>query len=83
MGRPSTAFEDADMDQASLELVYRIEHRHKDGSWGEMVEDRAHHAPSDHDPERGWGLRRIFRCTSCDESATLIPSEEGSPPATR
>ena len=29
------------MDQARLELAYRIEHRHKDGSWGEMVEDRS------------------------------------------
>jgi hypothetical protein len=69
------------MDQARFDLAYKIEHRHKDGSWGEMIEDRAHHDPADHDPERGWGIRRIFRCTSCDESATLIPGEESSPPA--
>jgi hypothetical protein len=71
------------MDQAQFELRYRIEHRHKDGSWGEMVEDRSHHGPADHDPERGWGLRRIFRCTSCDEAVTLNPGEEASPPPPR
>ena len=71
------------MDQARLEFAYRIEHRHKDGSWGEMVEDRAHHDAADHDPERRWGLGRIFRCTSCDESVTLIPGEELTPPSQR
>ena len=70
------------MDQANLELMYRIEHRHKDGSWGEMVESRTHHDAADHDPERGWSRHRIFRCTSCVESATLIPGEEGSPAKT-
>lgn len=71
------------MDQTVFELRYRIEHRHKDGSWAEMVEDRSHHDAADHDPERGWGLRRIFRCASCEESATLIPGEEASPPPRR
>ena len=71
------------MDQSLFDLRYRIEHRHKDGSWGEMVEDRAHHSPSDHDPERAWGQRRIFRCTSCEEAATITPGEEGSPPSSR
>ena len=71
------------MNPASLEYIYRVEHRHKDGSWGEMVEDRSHHSPADHDPERGWGLRRIFRCTSCDEAVTLNPGEESSSPPDR
>jgi len=45
-----------------------------------MVEQSgAHHAPADHDPERSWGLRRIFRCQSCGDSMTLIEGEEGSP----
>jgi hypothetical protein len=64
-----------------VEMAYRIDHRHSDGSWGEMVEDRSHHSPANHDPERNWSLRRIFRCTSCEESVTLIPGEEGGPPA--
>jgi hypothetical protein len=64
-----------------LEVAYRIDHRHKDGSWGEMVEDASHHGPAEHDPERGWARGRIFRCTSCDESVTVVPGEEGGPPA--
>jgi hypothetical protein len=72
------------MDQARLaEIALRIEHRHDDGTWGEMREHRGHHAPSDHDPERGWNLRRIFRCTSCSESLTVVPGEEGGPPPER
>jgi hypothetical protein len=67
----------------SFEILYRIEHRHSDGRWGDMVEDRAHHDSAQHDPERGWNLRRIFRCTSCEESLTLIPGEEGGPAAER
>ena len=39
-----------------------IEHRHEDGSWSEMVEERRPHDAADHDAERSWGLRRIFRC---------------------
>jgi hypothetical protein len=44
-----------------------------------MVEDRSHHSPADHDPERGWrdGLR--FRCTSCNESVTIRPEEPDLP----
>jgi hypothetical protein len=69
------------MDQARIELNYRVEHRHHDGSWGEMVEDRSrHHDSTAHDPERNWGLRRIFRCTSCDEAVTLIPGDAGAEP---
>jgi hypothetical protein len=69
------------MDQVRIiEMAYRVEHRHDDGSWGEMVEDRSHHDPADHDPERRWGIGRIFRCTSCEETVTLMPGEEGGPP---
>jgi hypothetical protein len=70
------------MDQARLDIVYRIEHRHKDGSWAEMREHREH-GSSDHDPERGWASRRIFRCLTCPESLTLTPGEEGGPPSDR
>ena len=63
-----------------LQEALRIEHRHKDGSWGEMVEDHEH-TSVDHDPERQWRLGRIFRCTSCDESLTVVPGDEGAPAA--
>ena len=69
------------MDQARLaEMVLRIEHQHADGTWGELVEDRSHHAAADHDPERLWGIRRIFQCMSCPEKVTVIEGEEGGPP---
>jgi hypothetical protein len=65
------------MDQVrSVELQYRIEHRHPDGSWSEMTEVRPHHDPADHDAERSWGLRRLFRCSSCDETVTLESGPE-------
>lgn len=65
------------MDQHRfIESQYRIQHRHEDGSWGELVEEPAHHDPAAHDPERSWGLRRIFRC-ACGRSVTLVPGAEG------
>ncbi len=66
------------MDQARFDLYYKIEHRHKDGSWGEMVEDRSRHSAVDHDPERKWSAFRIFRCTSCNASVTIV-SDDGVP----
>ncbi|HEY7522820.1 MAG TPA: hypothetical protein VH720_04075 [Candidatus Limnocylindrales bacterium] len=62
-----------------VELEYRISHRHKDGSFAEMEEVRSHHSPADHDPERSWGVRRIFRCKTCEEYATIVPGQEGGP----
>jgi len=65
------------MDQQRFAERYRLEHRHHDGSWGEMIEQRSHHDAADHDVERGWAKRRIFRCRTCDESATIVPGDEG------
>jgi hypothetical protein len=61
------------MDPRSILTTYRIEHRHSDGGWGEMVEDRTHHDAAEHDPERGWrdGIR--FKCSTCDESVLVRP----------
>ncbi len=56
-----------------------LKHRHADGTYVEMRQERAHHAAADHDPERSWALRRIFRCTTCDEAVTLVPGTEGEP----
>jgi hypothetical protein len=63
------------MDPASLvEIEYRVSHQHNDGSSSPMVELTSHHDPAAHDPEPRWGLRRIFRCTSCDETITIEPT---------
>ncbi|HEV8516581.1 MAG TPA: hypothetical protein VGQ47_02950 [Candidatus Limnocylindrales bacterium] len=62
-----------------LEAVYRLQHRHDDGEWREM---RPHHSPADHDPERSWERGVVFQCTTCEETATIIPGEledRGSP----
>ncbi len=65
------------MDPARLvEMEYRMSHRHNDGSTWPMVEVRQHHDAADHDPERRWGLRRIFRCTSCEETVTIESGPE-------
>jgi hypothetical protein len=69
------------MDQIRREAEeYRLEHRHGDGSWAPMSEERSHHAPSDHDPERSWGRRRLFRCIRCDETVLIAPEEDPPPP---
>jgi hypothetical protein len=65
------------MDQQRFLAQYRLEHAHGDGTWAPMVEERSHHDAADHDVERGWARRRIFRCTSCGEAATLVPGDEG------
>jgi hypothetical protein len=66
------------MDQLrSYEVQYRIEHRHHDGSWAEMSEDRQPHDPADIDVERSWGLRGLFRCKTCDESVIVEPGPSG------
>jgi len=67
------------MDQVRfVESAYRIEHRHGDGSWSPMEEVPRHHDAADHDPERRWGLARIFRCTKCTETLTITEGEEGA-----
>jgi hypothetical protein len=63
------------------EAELRIQHRHKDGSWGELEEDSGHHDAAAHDPERRWVRGKIFKCTSCEESVTINPGdapEEGA-----
>jgi hypothetical protein len=58
------------------EVSYRVQHRHKDGTWADMEEVQGHDA-ADHDPERKWGLGRLFRCQSCPEEVTMVPSVPG------
>ncbi len=68
------------MDPARLvEMEFRISHSHNDGSSSPMVEV-PHHDPAAHDPERHWGFRRIFRCTSCEETITIEPGSGDEDP---
>ena len=65
-------------DARFRELEFQISHRHADGGWGRMEEEESsRHDAAQHDPERRWGIRRIFKCTTCDETVTLVPGEEG------
>ncbi len=71
------------MDQLRfVETAYRIQHKHRDGTWAQFEEDpapQAHGSP-EHDPERSWLRGRIFRCRSCDEAVTIVPGGEGGIP---
>jgi hypothetical protein len=62
------------LPRGDLQIPYRIEHRHTDGSSHAM--ERVHRDVAEHDPERSWVLTQEFQCVSCDETVTLIPDEE-------
>jgi hypothetical protein len=57
----------------------RLEHRHSDGSWSPL--EPAPHGEAEHDSERSWLRRRIFRCPTCDEQVAVTDGaeEEGDP----
>jgi hypothetical protein len=67
-------------DPRILQLQYQVEHEHADGSWGQLVEERRPLDSAEDDPERGWSLRRIFRCTTCDETVAITPAEDAPSP---
>ena len=48
---------------------FRIEHRHGDGSWAAL--EPIHHGAAEHDSERSWLHRMVFRCGSCGETVTV------------
>jgi hypothetical protein len=57
----------------------RIQHRHDDGSWGDMIEERPHEDAAEHDIERAWATGRIFRCSSCADAITVVPTGAEDP----
>ena len=60
----------------------RLEHRHSDGSWSAMEPNP--HESSDHDAERSWLRRRIFRCATCEEQVAVTEgADEGGTPDRR
>lgn len=60
------------MDPRIMLTTFRVEHSHRDGTWGEMVEQYHPHDAAELDPERSWGNRRIFKCAGCDESMSVV-----------
>ena len=58
---------------------FRIEHRHSDGTWSPLEPN--HHGPAEHDAERSWLKRTIYRCPSCDQTVTVTEGvvEDGPP----
>ena len=58
---------------------FRLEHHHSDGSWSPL--EPQHHESADHDAERSWLRRTIFRCTSCAEEVAVTETgdEDGDP----
>ena len=56
----------------------QLEHRHSDGSWSPL--EPAPHGEPEHDSERLWLSRRIFRCPTCDEQVAVTEgADEGGP----
>ena len=51
-----------------------VEHRHSDGTWGQMVPAPQHHDPAQHDPERDWAYGKVFRCDVCEEEVRIVPA---------
>jgi hypothetical protein len=62
------------------EELYRIQHRHNDGTYADMEEVPTHHDAAQHDPERWWSKVRVFRCTKCEESLVIGPEEDAPLP---
>jgi hypothetical protein len=56
--------------------MLRFQHRHDDGSWADMVEAPEHGDPAHHDPERSWGLGRIFQCRTCKDEIRVISAQD-------
>jgi hypothetical protein len=57
--------------------VFRIEHRHRDGSWGSL--EQVPRDAAEYDAERAWLRGQVFRCTTCDQhvQVTIEPIDSG------
>ena len=57
----------------------RLEHHLSEGSWSPL--EPMHHESADHDAERSWLKRTIFRCSTCDEEVRVTEgvTEDGEP----
>ena len=68
------------MDQIQLrEAIFRLEHRHADGSWSRLEPRPQHHDPAEHDPERSWSGGQLYVCPTCDEQV-IVRGPDGTDP---
>ena len=58
----------------------QLEHRHNDGSWGELEPRPSHHDPAAHDPEREWASGTIYVCRTCAEEVRVSVVDEPAKP---
>ncbi len=67
------------------ELMFRLEHRHSDGSWGSLEPRPAHHDAAEHDPEAGGrDGHDATPATTCDEQVRVrIPDGGAGRPGAR
>jgi hypothetical protein len=56
----------------------QLQHRHTDGSWGDM--EAMPDDPANHDPERGWEEGQLFLCKACGDQVRV--SHAGDEPFT-
>ena len=63
----------------TAELALRIQHRHSNGTWGDL-EPRSHHDVADHDPEKEWAEGTIYVCKVCDEAVHVETLDDPSNP---
>jgi len=60
------------VDQARLgEALFRLEHRHADGSWEALEPRSPRHDPAANDPEAGWADGQVYACRACDEQVRV------------
>jgi hypothetical protein len=60
------------VDQARLgEALYRLEHRHGDGSWASLEPRSSPHDPAATDPEASWADGQVYACPRCDEQVRV------------
>ena len=50
-------------------LELELQHRHSDGSWGDM--EATPDDPANHDPERHWDEGQLFVCKACGEQVRV------------
>jgi len=65
----------------SADTLFRLEHRHNDGSWSALEPWTGAHDPADLDPERAWANGRIYKCAACEEEIRV--TEATDEPGTR
>jgi hypothetical protein len=49
-----------------------LQHRHSDGSWGDL--ERVQHDVAAHDPERDWANGELYVCSTCQEEVRVKPA---------